>query len=188
MELDQWSKKDTKTSNKTILYSDICLEKKRQPNPHFFCHLQHLKKLDLPGESAYKLRNCIEKTTTGKNPRLVGYLWPARRFWHVNKVVHLFIYSKENAEIKIIICVVAKRRLFKNHYWICYFWKLIIITASTIFKCICFNRCVRTRLSKKVNDNRCFKCFLSSVCACYIHKAKALIIGQNALSLRFKRG
>ena len=23
-------------------------------------------------------------------PRLVGYLWPARRFWHVNKVVHSF--------------------------------------------------------------------------------------------------
>ena len=61
MELDQWSKKDTKTSNKTILYSDICLEKKRQPNPHFFLPFATPKETRLAGKVGVQVKKLYRK-------------------------------------------------------------------------------------------------------------------------------
>ena len=37
-------------------------------------------------------------------PRLVWYLWPARRFWHVNKVVHSFILESRVLRVTCIRC------------------------------------------------------------------------------------
>ena len=37
-------------------------------------------------------------------PRLVCYLWPARTFWHVNKIVHSFILESRVLRVTCIRC------------------------------------------------------------------------------------
>ena len=61
---------------------------------HFVCRLA-FGLLSSRVKVTHRFSNHGKYSLGVKCPLLAGYLWPARKFWHVNKVVHSLIHSSQ---------------------------------------------------------------------------------------------